>query len=513
MDGELRRRVWWVAALLVLRLAYLGQYLKLPFVFGPLFDSQVYLAQASAVRAGQFGDATLLAFSPLYGYFLALVGPGIGDLLPLFLQLGIGIGNVLLVARITEHCFGGSEGHASVLEQSHVARAGAIAFALYGPLLLFETKLMSETLGIALLLIGVERFASPDFAAGRARAIAASGAALTLAVWARASLLFCLPFFVLAALLSPAPVSARAANSNSRLALPLRRALGLGLTIAALLCTYGTFTRWQSGLFVPVILVSNTVAQTTSTEWSGDLSAVQAEGDAPVGAFSVVEQAKQRLRALQRGEPDPQAKRAAFAGVDLLGFLRQAPLKLALTLRDGETSFDYAFYGERSEAPILYLTFATFGMIACTALVGAWLTIKERAWRALVVLLPIVLGILATTTLFHPSTRYRLPLLVAFAPLSGLAWVRAVAAYRHGARGLLALLVLVSVVFSVRGATRSLEHPGAWQLRVAEAAAMANDLPECQARVRAALSIEPDSPSVRARTTYVARLLPACIVR
>lgn len=485
---------WLIGLLIAVRLAYLGQYLKLPFLFGPLFDSQVYLAQAEAVRAGRFADPTLLAFSPLYGYFLAALRARPGALVPILLQLGLGIANVLLVRGLAARCFG--------------ERAGlwaAVAWSLYGPLLFFETKLMSETLGLTLLLVAVDRFASEEFARGRRRAVVVCGVALALAVLARASLLPSLPCFVLVALLRQ---PAGAPFGSSATALRLRRALGLGLVLVAVHGGYGAFTRLHSGIFVPVIMVSNTVAQTTQGEWSGELSGLQP--DKPVGAFSVVEQAERRLRAVQRGEPDPAAARGTLQGVDPLGWLRQLPAKALLTLRDLETSFDYGFYGERSEVPLLYLTFATFGMLVCLANIGVWVAARNGSAGALLALLPIVLGVFLTTTLFHPSTRYRLPLLIAFAPLTGLTLMHAEQAFRAGKRRLPAALALLVLAFAARGATRGLDHPGLWELRVAESAAMAGDLPECRARIESALRREPGVEAVQRRARYVAGLQAAC---
>jgi 4-amino-4-deoxy-L-arabinose transferase-like glycosyltransferase len=495
MDGPPRRAIWLAfAALIVLRLVYLAEYVELPFLYGPLFDAQVYLAQANAVRAGQFGAASLLAFSPLYGYLLAALGAHAGSIGPVLLQLALGLANVALIWRITRALFGAPAG---------LWAAGW--YAAYAPLLFFETKIMSETLGMSLLLCALERFTSSQFATGRWRASLGCGVLLALSVLARASLLFCVPWFVLAAPLRRAPEAA--GREATRAA--LKRGLGVALGVLLVLGSYGTLTRVYSGLFVPVILVSNTLSQATRGEFHGDLRAFQAASDRPVGAWSVVEQAEARLGALRRGEPDP-ALRAGARGIDLLGWARQLPQKIWLTLRDVESSFDYGYYGERSELPALYVPFASFGMLACFAALGVWWAARERNLGALLGLLPVVAGVFAVTTLFHPSTRYRLPLLVVLAPLSGLAWVRARQSLREGRRWPLLLLGALTALFAVQNAARDLSRPGSWQLRVAEAAAVAGDLEECRARLQAALVAEPDAPEVQARARYVASLLPGC---
>jgi hypothetical protein len=497
MDGSTRRAVWLAfAALVLLRVVYLAEYVELPFLYGPLFDAQVYLAQADAVRAGRFGDATLLAFSPLYGYLLAALGAHAASLGPVLLQLALGVANVALIWRIGRALFGAPAG-----------AWGAGWYAAYGPLLCFETKIMSEILGLSLLLCALAVFVSRRFAAGGWPASLGCGLLLALAVLARASLLFCLPFFALAAALLPAADAQPAGPVPFARRPAPRRTLGVTLGVLLVLGGYGLFTRAHSGLFVPVILTSNSAAQATRGEFAGDLRLFQASSGQPVGAWSVVEQAEARLGALRSGRPDPASARA---GVDVLGWLRQLPRKTWLTFRDAESSFDYGYYGERSEVPALYVTFASFGMLACFAALGAWLALRAGNRRALLALAPVLVGVLAVTTLFHPGTRYRLPLLVVFAPLAGLVWARAYRGLTEARRAPLLALCGLTLLFAGLNANRGLSRPGIWQLRAAEAAAVAGDLPECRIRLRAAAAAEPDAADVRDRARYVASLLPAC---
>lgn len=501
MIAGVRGRTSWLLGLLVaLRLAYLGQYLQLPFLFGPVFDSQVYLAQADAIAARRFDDPTLLAFSPLYGYFLALFGNGPARLLPILLQLALGILNVVMIHRITM----------ALWKQASAALWASAVFALYGPLMFFESKIMSETLGLSLLLLGIDRLVSLNFAFARLHAVAACGACLALAVLARASLLFTLPFFVVSAVfLQPANGSTCGDRTIMR-GDGLRRGIGLALVLALIFATYGEFNRRQSGLFVPLILTSNTASQAAQGEWRGDLSAFQGPNGQQVGAWSVVEQARTRLAAIQAGLPDPALARQGTFGDLVTGWLRQLPSKLSATFRDLETTFDYGYYGERSEVSVLYFAWISFGLLLSLAVLGAIAVIRAGNWRSLVPLLPVVLGVIATTTMFHPSTRYRLPLAVALAPLAGLAVSEAIRLHRQGRSAMLRGVGLIALAFAVRSVTRPVSHPGLWELRVAESAVMAGDLPECRKRVATALQVEARSEQVRSRADYVLSINPAC---
>src|SRR5262245_1687923 len=101
-----RRLVLLLAGAGLFKLVYLVQYARLPFLRAPLFDSVVYLRQAQAVLAGRFDDAALLAFSPLYGYFLALMGAGRLIGAPILAQLALGTLNLYLVYRLVRPRFG-----------------------------------------------------------------------------------------------------------------------------------------------------------------------------------------------------------------------------------------------------------------------------------------------------------------------------------------------------------------------------------------------------------------------
>lgn len=186
--ADARRLLALLALAALLRVTYLAEYLSLPFLEGPLFDSPVYLRQAASIHAGRLADPTLLAFSPLYGYFLALFGPD-PRLIPVLAQLLLGLATLYLLHRTV----------AALFDEKAALIAGLLMTG-YGLVVFFETKLMSETLGLALLVSAVAALASASFRKGGPVAIAGAGVLLALAVLARASLLFTLPLFVLAAL-------------------------------------------------------------------------------------------------------------------------------------------------------------------------------------------------------------------------------------------------------------------------------------------------------------------------
>jgi len=164
------------AALLAARLAYFNQYARLPLLDGPLFDSQVYLAQAQAIASGSYGDPTLLAFSPLYGYFLYLFGGLNNPVGIVLLQHAMALGTLGIIWH--------------ALKRDHGAVAGLLGVMLlggYGFLTFFETKLLSETLGILLLAAAIHIYCGYHLNSDRWGMGIAAGALFSLATLARAS--------------------------------------------------------------------------------------------------------------------------------------------------------------------------------------------------------------------------------------------------------------------------------------------------------------------------------------
>ncbi|RLB46718.1 MAG: hypothetical protein DRJ42_27050, partial [Deltaproteobacteria bacterium] len=238
----------------VLRLVYLTEYVRsLPFVDGPVGDSTIYLEQAFHVARGEFGDATLLAMSPLYGYLLYLAGAPEDLLTPIGLQLLFGVASTGLLFAAVRSRFG-----------LGAAVATSALFSTYGAVLFLESKLLSDSLGLLLIIAAQVAYLSPGFRRGHVGISLAAGLVAGLAVLARASLVFCAPLLVVAAFVpwtAAEPVGARAR---------IRRATLLGLGLGAVLLFNGLWTQHHSGLFVPVVLVSQTLERASGDAGRSD---------------------------------------------------------------------------------------------------------------------------------------------------------------------------------------------------------------------------------------------------
>lgn len=474
-----------LALALVICVAYLIEYLSLPFARGPIFDSVVYLAQAEAVCAGRFGDPTLLAFSPLYGYLLAALGVTGPSLLPIVLQLLFWCACVGLVFLAARRLIGPGG-----------ALLASVLFMGYGPFLFYSSKLMSDALGLLLAVGTYTLYTSPRFVAAPRSATFATGALAGAMILARASLLFVGPALALFAFLPR--------ERGEALARGAQRGVFFSLGLALVLAGNGLWTFSHTGHFVPVIFVSRTVAATTQHDWRGNLTDAASGTSNDVSAWDVVEQARERLRGAA-----PPAPASPMWGIDVGGFLRGLPTKLLRTFADLETTFDYGYYGERSELTMLRALPWSFGALALFALLGAVALYRRDGPLALAPHLPFVLGTIATTTLFHPSTRYRLamvPVLVLFAAV-GLMRLHALTPPRRRAISL-GIAGVLFTFFTFRSATYEMRSPALWHLRVAEGAAVAGDADLRDTRIREALLLAPEDPQVRRRIEYVEGLRP-----
>lgn len=461
--GAERARWYLLALAAVQRLAYGFEAGALPFSEARLFDSAVYAHQASAILAGRFDDPSLVAFGPLYGWFLAAVGDA---WLPA--QLALGVGTAFLIERIAAR---------------HSPAAGLFALALwigYALPLFYETKMMSETLGLFFLVVAVYLVLDPG---ARPLRLLGGGAALGLAVLTRANLLFALPFFLLAALRPTETASTFAARGRS--------AAAVGLGLALVLGANGAWNAAWFGRFVPVILVSRTASVASSQGgWTGSLETLATAG-AP-SAWDVVRQAEQTLASGEQSDGPLQ--------IDLLGWVRSAPSKLARTFSDVETTFQYGFYGERTEVRSLAWQPISFGTLLVLAALGAALVGRRRGVGAVLEHAPLILCVVLVTTLFHPSSRYRLPMIV---PLVALGSAGIVELFRIEQaalrRGIVAAVIVVCGALAIRHWTHALAHPAMWELQVAEGEYARGHVDASAARVVRAMELSEEGDETRRR--------------
>lgn len=479
-----RPLVWLLLSAVLLKGAYLVQYLGLPILDGPVFDSLAYLRQAHALDSGQFHDASLVAYSPLYGYLLWLTGAAFDVSKIVALQLVLGCFNLVFLYQIAERLF-----------DRRAALISGVLYLSYGLLAFYETKVLAETFGLTLSLAALSILTQPGFVEGRLRVAIGAGVVLGLAVLARSNLLLVAPLVPLSALL-PWGLSGDASLHEAKWATRVRRALGCALGLALVFTANGAWNYRNTGLFVPVILRSATASRASQVTWDGNLSAFSNRSDGNVGVFNVLHQAQARIAGIKPSQPDE--------GLDVLGVISGAPRKLLDTLRSVETDFQYGYYGERSELSVLSLLSGSFGALLVLSLVGVFALYRAGRLATLWLLSSFVLGALATTVLVHPSSRYRLPMVIPMLLLSGHAviWLWHQPRTRHWWLGVSAVTLLCGY-FTYGTLFYRLTDPAMWQLRMAESAIAGWDGDEAARRIARAQAIAGNEPHIQQRITYL----------
>lgn len=479
-----RSLVWLLLSAVLLKGAYLVQYLGLPILDGPVFDSLAYLRQARALDSGVFHDASLVAYSPLYGYVLWLTGAAFDVSKIVALQLVLGCFNLVLLYQIAERLF-----------DRRAALVGGTLYLTYGLLAFYETKVLAETFGLTLSLAALSILTQPGFVEGRLRVALGAGVVLGLAVLARSNLLLVAPLVPLSALL-PWRLSRDTAPQDALWAARVRRALGCALGLSLVFAINGAWNYRNTGLFVPVILRSATASRASQVTWDGKLSAFSSRSDGDVGVFDVLHQAQARIAGIKPTHRD--------AGLDVLGVISGAPSKLVDTFRNVETDFQYGYYGERSELSVFVLLSGSFGAYLVLALVGVFALHRTGRLVTLWPLSSFVLGALATTVLFHPSSRYRLPMVIPMLLLSGYAvtWLWDQPRTRHWWLST-SCIALLCGYFTYGTLFYRLNDPAMWQLRMAESAIAGWDGDEAARRIARAQAIAGNEPHIQRRIAYL----------
>lgn len=477
----------------LVRIAYLLDYHALPFVDGPLGDSVVYLHQAERVRAGDHGDSSLLAMSPGYGYVLALFGAG---WLVIALQSLLGLVGGWALAGVSSRLW--------------APRSGVAAFSLfigYGLIPFYESKLLSESLGLVLATAVVVLTSRLEVAEGRFGWALGVGATLGLTILMRAHVIFVAPILLVVAALrwrdEPRVVRAR-------------RAAGMALGFGTVLGIRAMVVWVDSGEVVGVLYTApdaHVVARSTSEAYTGRLDDVGFSGSEPRSAWDVVDAVEEhRLR--PDHERGPSGLLATAASIDLRGLAANLPDRVAKTFRDVETTYQYAYYGERKELAALQMLPVTFSLLAWLALAGAIVLGRRDGPRALLPYLPWVLGILTTCVLYMPTARYRFPMVVVLIPLAGVGVVASFDALRSRSRVAAAYLIATLAIGTVtawRTVTYQPAHPERWHLVIAESLAGQPHDPEAlEHHLRSALELSRDAegrvdPGVEAHVRAIRR--------
>jgi tetratricopeptide (TPR) repeat protein len=382
-----------LAAAAVFRLAYLVQYRARSVFFDtPFFDALTYDRWARRIAAGELVSAEPFYFAPGYPYALAAVYAIVGasPLVVYALQLGLGLLNIVLVHRIAVAAFGHRAGIWAVL-----------LAALYAPFPFLETKLMSATLALSLLLLALLALQRARGEGGSRRWLVA-GALLGATSLVRPETLLFGPF-VLVWIARWGPSSARA------------RALAATILVAGWVVAIAPATIHNMRAGGGLTLISSqggvTFFQANNPRANGLYVPLLEEGFSGHPRLQAIEEQELAERAL--GRPLSRSEVTAYWFGRGLTFIRDDPgrflwllgAKLVRFLGSYEYSTEYNLQVEREDVWLLRLPFVPFALLFALAVPAVGRGLGPGGWLLLFAALANLIAVL----LFYVSSRYRLP--------------------------------------------------------------------------------------------------------
>ncbi|MBI3450577.1 MAG: tetratricopeptide repeat protein [Acidobacteria bacterium] len=454
---------WWslplgivLALAAIFRIAYFLQYrAESVFFDAPFLDAFIYDSWARRIAAGEWFPKDAFYFAPGYPYALAVfykvIAATVGAAYAL--QMALGLLNIVLIRRLAALAFG-----------SRVADVAAALAALYASFPFLESKLMSPTLSLSLLLAALTMLVGAT-SRGGARRWALAGCLLGATSLVRPESLLAAPFVVLWIRLWGGRAAPGAKGTSWRIA-ALALLAGWAIPIlpvtlhnaahgggSTLISSQGGITFYQSnnprarGLYVFL-----------SKEGFSGAPERQAEEEKGIAE-------KALGRPLTRSEVSSYwfSKGLAFVRSDPGRFAWLVGMKFLRFIGSYEYSTEYILYVEREQVWLLWLPFVPFALLVALAAPAIARALGAASWKATIaggalgpgalnpagwLLLIALASNLATVLMFYVSSRYRLPSapsLIAFAACTVVAGWDAWRGGRRGAAG--ALAGIVAAVF------------------------------------------------------------------
>lgn len=368
----------------------------------PLIDAEYYDRWARRVAAGQGYGPSPFYLAPLYPYALAVLRGVFGDqLLPVYIaQSALGVVNLLLVYVLGRKLFGRAAGLLAML-----------LVLLYAPILILESKLLSETLGVTLTLLALalllRAIDKPD-----GRTALAAGLVLGLSILCRSSnLLFAMPVLVWFAW--------RALRDGGRHAWRTEALLAGGVALTILPVTVRNYVVGND------LVLIQTNGGMTFAQGNNENSVGVISHPPGVSAGILNQQAEEmRVASHELGRPVKPSESSTFWFKRSLAWIREHPQdyirllarKVVYALNNREELDSYETYYEVAAVPILRLAFVPFSVVLGFAVLGFAYSTRSRGAQVLVLY---VATVLLTLIIFYVSSRYRVMAVPVLAVLAG----------------------------------------------------------------------------------------------
>jgi len=470
-------------AAIAFRIVYLLQYKgSVPYFSVPIVDSQVYDAWAQRLVAGEGYGPKPFYMAPFYPYLLALLYKIAGHklLFVYLLQAVVGALSLFLVYILGRRISG------------HRAGLFAMVFlAFYAPLVYLESKLLTETLAVALNLTSILLVMRALDRPMAARFLIA-GLALGMSI-------ICRPAALITAALVVVWLVLPAVRMRHGIRARFTALLVIGIAATILPITvrnyvvgkdFAVITTNAGIVFAQGNSRSSTGFFASLPEFSGSVHTEQEEGI--------------RLAGEALGHPVKPSECSSYWLGYGLRYIREHPgsyaalllRKVVWSLHNGESACVCNVYLEKQLVPALRLLFMPFSALLALGLFGIAHEMRRNVSRDARLLALPVLSIFLSLLLFSVSSRFRAP---AAAPLAvfagvGLSTLIGLAA-RRDLRGLGMSVVCMSPVFLVS----LVPYPKPYitaeaPLNLATAFLSLNRTEEAIIHLERALDMQPDHP-------------------
>lgn len=402
-----------VAALI--RVAYFLQYqARVPYYSATILDSGYYDAWAWRVAQGHGYGPMPFYMAPLYPYVLASVYLIAGHSLTAVyaLQSILGLANLLLTYVLARRLFG--------------HRAGLVAMLLmtvYAPLVYLETKLLTETLALALNLVSLLLLMRAMSRPAILR-FAAAGIVLGLSAVCRPSALVTVALIFVWLL---AMGLRSRASSPTGVALKHTAFLAIGVMLAILPVTARNYF---VGHDIALLSTNGGIvfAQANHPGTNGISSAM----DGFTGSIMTQQDEEMVIARKALGHPVTPSESSSFWLNTGLCFIRSQPVefakllgrKLVWSLHSTEADCSYNVYLEQTLVPVLRLLALPFSLLAGLSLFG-FIASRKSANPGESALLGIyTASVYLGLIVFSVTSRYRVPAIPAMCVFAGYGLTR-----------------------------------------------------------------------------------------
>ena len=420
---------------LVVRLAFVSQWLRTPYAGAPLLDALAYDAWAQEILSGKFLRDTAFYQSPLYPYFLSLLYKVFGHefLVVSCVQAFLGALTCGILAWFTAKHFGEFAGVA----------AGILAI-FYRPLIFYTAPAMKETLSIFLLSVFLF-FVANAFSQNRKREFFAAGLFLGLSALTRGNVLIMAPVVVLASV-----VKWRRAAILPALVFSVGTALAVSPAPIHNYIASRDFVllNYTSGFN---FYMGNSEITTGANRYPPEISSEPGQEEQDVTRVAEKELGRKLLPSevsdywFQKG--------VAFALANPMQQLASVLNKAIFFWNDYEQpdNYDVTFVAEKMGTFLGWplVSFGILSVLAAFGLSSSWLDPRRPSVTPFLFFMGFAYA--GSILLYYVTDRYRLPIVVFLFPFAGAAFTRAWTLMRTRRFGILTVSSLMVTPFAVVG--------------------------------------------------------------